>query len=111
MTNYDADYFIYKFKAIPEGEWCKGKFKYSNKFCALGHCGARTGYVKGIPEADALSDLFEKNICEELVEINDGTSGEYLQKSPKQRILAALRDIKDKDIGICKSGTPCCSEG
>jgi len=41
---YDANYFIVKFEAIPEGQWHTGD--YVNKddprcLCALGHCDAR----------------------------------------------------------------------
>lgn len=37
--NYDVDYFINKFEAIPEEMWCVGLWVDSEgRKCALGHC-------------------------------------------------------------------------
>lgn len=51
MTQYTPQYFIDKFEAIPEENWC-------------------------------------------ISSVNDGLDERYQQPTPKQRILAALRDIQ-----------------
>lgn len=117
-TKYTVDYFINKFEAIPEFEYNVGELRNdynSDQKCALGHCNA-TNNKLGI-EASMLNKLFdvlhisEKPSCEKLWNfeltnrdgdflsgkvacINDGECNEYLQETPKQRILAALYDIK-----------------
>lgn len=97
-TQYDVNYFIRKFEAIPEGEWHSGNYYNHDKtrFCALGHCGGRIrndGCAESTDESRSLGDLFIH--CGLLVGfINDGRHGHYPQPTPKQRILAALADIK-----------------
>ena len=91
---YDVDYFINKFEAIPEEQWCTGAFSLcdeneNTQHCALGHCGYGVG-TKTV-EGEALISLFEPEL---LPMINDDRSIEYSQSTPKQRILAALYDIK-----------------
>jgi hypothetical protein len=90
---YDVDYFIAKFEAIPEDEWCVGHFiSMDGTKCALGHCGDEgTG---DSPEANALGCLFP--YLGDVININDGRHSDYPQPTPKQRILAALNDIKKK---------------
>lgn len=91
MTTYDVDYFIAKFEAIPEGAWCVGAFRKGIQCCALGHCGDSED-VETPEEAAALRDV----LCWAVARINDGEDYRYEQPTPKQRILAALRDIKAK---------------
>lgn len=84
--NYDAKYFIKKFEAIPEEMWVAGEIVGPNfESCALGHCvmEGTDGY---------LSVLLKYNAAE----INDGEVERYQQDTPKQRILAALRDVKNE---------------
>lgn len=93
---YTVDYFIDKFSKIPEDKWQMGGYhnKDKTKFCAFGHCGIDeySGW-KSKSEADALL-----NILPIAVSVNDGEHEDYRQLTPKQRILAALNDIKKKMI-------------
>ncbi len=88
---YTVDYFLQKLGAVPESNWCVGYFVYGSNHCALGHCG-ETSY--GVTqESLALFGLFVDNHMD-VVGVNDGQIKEYYQSTPKQRVLAALRDIK-----------------
>ncbi len=87
MTPYNRDYFIAKFEAIPDEKWTTGVFVHGDRCCALGHCGPNIGYYT--PEAFALSSM----LGHQASFINDGFDSRYLQPTPKQRILAALRDL------------------
>jgi hypothetical protein len=94
---YTAQYFLTKLEPIPEEDWCVDHYKYHGACCAMGHCGAREG--ERLPdEARALQKIFlDANMC--VGNINDtGFSREfhYEEPTPKQRILAALRDIQAK---------------
>jgi hypothetical protein len=94
-TEYTVDYFIAKFKAIPEEKWCVEAYKDdSGRCCALGHCMA-----EDTPEVEAsfesIYGLFTR-IFAGPTTVNDGRDPRYPQPTPKQRILAALRDIKAK---------------
>lgn len=92
MTNFDVDYFLAKFEAIPEEEWCREKLSdYNGRHCAMGHCGCRdNGEITA--EASALDNLFDKYLSMPVVDVNDFL--DIQGRTPKQRILAALRDIK-----------------
>jgi len=93
MTTYNADYFIAKFEAIPEEMWTTKTFlNDQGQCCALGHCGARDG-TNMTAEGEALLDLFSA-FPKGVVSTNDTPS---LHSTPKQRILAALHDIKAKE--------------
>lgn len=89
---YDIDYFIKKFRAIPDSKWYSGNLSNPanpEQKCALGHCGAKftiDGYTE---EAKALFAILGQ-----VGWINDGGVYEYQQKKPKARVLAALRDKK-----------------
>lgn len=91
---FTVDYFIEKFEKIPEERWTTGVYSKDDGQCALGHCGMNTGIIKYNTEADALWDLVYYNIGLSVVRINDAYEKRYSQRTPKQRILAALRDIK-----------------
>lgn len=82
---YTVDYFIKKFEAIPEELWCVNAFHAGNKSCALGHCMDVSNNA-----AACLSKILNYNVGQ----INDGEANGYQQPTPKQRILAALHDIK-----------------
>jgi hypothetical protein len=88
---YTVDYFINKFKAIPSSKWTTGQYTIGTKCCALGHCGER-GLGVGGPEAKALGEMLRTGST--VVKINDGEHPLYLQKTPRARILAALKDLK-----------------
>lgn len=103
---YDVDYFIKKFQAIPEGKWAERFFDIDDKYCANGHCGMREANCDETHEAIALAAILSPlkkdhwetfggdPIYEVTANINDGETLEYPQPTPKQRILAALHDIK-----------------
>jgi hypothetical protein len=87
---YTVDYFIKKFEAIPEDKitgsiWWSAE---SNCGCAHGHCGVR--YEKGETEESRGLLVFLPLASA----ITVGTHSRYQQPTPKQRILAALYDIK-----------------
>lgn len=101
---YNVDYFIKKFEAIPEEKWCiDDQNDDYGRHCAYGHC-AHTSRQ----EENAFHDFdLEKSknifltptVCKKmqktkLADINNGYYREYQQPTPKQRILAALYDIK-----------------
>lgn len=99
---YDVDYFLKKFDAIPEDDWCAGAFADSNgRHCAYGHCGVyevkEEGCITEIStsEGDQLEAMFESSGMHAHL-VNDGDTPAYQQPTPKQRILAALHDIKAK---------------
>jgi hypothetical protein len=93
---YDIDYFINKFEDIPEDKWCNEYYvdpKDETKRCSLGHCGCLE-FEDANPEADALDRIFV-NQGYAVSYVNDGMVEEYSQPTPKQRILAALKHIKE----------------
>lgn len=95
---YDVSYFIRKFEAIPEDQWCRGNYEENGSHCAYGHCGVNNGNAmpNEMPkEARLMGSLFNV-INSTVVYVNDGTDIRYQQHTPKQRILAALHDIKMK---------------
>lgn len=106
---YNVDYFIKKSEAIPEDRWAVGHFVAGDASCAQGHCGVRIDqwdnaaqerYFKNIdmfPEAASLIRLFQPNYYDTgvvVAKINNGAHPDYRQPTPKQRILAALYEIK-----------------
>lgn len=93
---YTIDYFINKFSAIPEKMWTIRTRGYDDNgpHCALGHCDEswkRWGN-KGAEET-ALIKIFDDDGLK-IIRINNGDCPKYQQPTPKQRILAALHDIK-----------------
>lgn len=117
MTNYNVDYFIKKFEAIPENKWAVRSFIVRKKrtfrkplvqCCAQGWCNINGSNVERIvigddttnKEALALYALFPplRNGLQwrlPIGEINNGEDMRYQQPTPKQRVLAALYDIKN----------------
>lgn len=112
----DAQYFINKFEAIPEEKWCIGEFAGKDGAkCANGHCGVtQLDHFYFTRESRALQRVFANTIVHyssgRIAEdhfypdgqrysniaaaINNSNTIEYQQDTPKQRILAALRDIQ-----------------
>lgn len=89
---YTIDYFLDKFSKIPERFWMTLGYSFGDQCCSLGHCGARA--CMPTDESDALIRLFE-NIGAHPATVNDGKDIlRYYQTTPRQRILAALLDIK-----------------
>ncbi len=104
---YNSDYFLSFYENIPENEWATGKFVTSDgKKDAYGHLGV-THFVVG-DKAIALRSLFDKHNLWVGV-INDGIAGKhylpethqinksFTQSTPKQRIISALKYIKDRE--------------
>jgi hypothetical protein len=111
-TPFTVDYFIEKFSNIPEERWAVGTFedaaadKMNPKYDAQAFCGvtpankflvfnAKT--IHEVPyylhEAWSLVRLFGRG-DRKVSAVNNGTTKAYPQKTPKQRILACLADIK-----------------
>jgi hypothetical protein len=88
---HDADYFLKKFEAIPEGQWCVGMFTdEKNRHCALGWCESKK-------EQSELERLFKKlNLT--VPSVNDYRHTDYPQPTPRQRIIAALCDIRETKL-------------
>lgn len=85
--NYDVDYFLAKFEAIPEDQWCTSvTTDLRGRHCAYGHC-------SNAGENAGLCDLMHEGGLKTST-VNDGGDPFYQQPTPRQRILAALRDIK-----------------
>lgn len=59
--DYNIQYFIDKFEAIPEENWCTGTLKDGNRLCAFGHCNMEIldmPHILSNPEARALLSIF-----------------------------------------------------
>lgn len=111
-TIYDVDYFLRKFHSIPEEGVIAHDQGRNGRHCAIGWCkNAHGAYgnsdVYGSKEAAALTKLFISAgiVCNDpyytergwsVAEVNNGDNERYQQDTPKQRILAALYDIKAK---------------
>lgn len=98
MSNekYTVDYFIEKFKRIPEDRWCTGKLKTENEsHCALGWCGV-TSMANLNKESKALVALFSERWLS-VAGVNDGWDSRFNLETPKERILAALDYIKSRE--------------
>lgn len=100
-TIYNVDYFIAKYTAIPEELWTVDTREDGfGRRCAHGHCAPTNvnAYQScNTPEEvalRALSDLQDDDCF--FVNVNNGRHRKYKQSTPKQRILAALYDIKAK---------------
>jgi len=110
---YTVDYFINKFEAIPEKDWIVGIFMdHHGRCCAQGHCIFNRGYYdpmeviiqRATPTSEVYSLIslfgFRKVGIDEhiiIALINNGDDPRYQQPTPKQRVLAALYDLKAKE--------------
>lgn len=95
---YTVEYFIQKFKTIPEDRWYEGSLydKESDSSCALGHCGM-TSFNHTTQEAVELAMTLGTTV-EGVADINDGHYD--VGNTPKERILAAL--YRKKQLGESK---------
>lgn len=100
--DYNVDYFIKMFSAIPENLWCiRTTLNDKGQRCAYGHT-RQMGVVNefenlDIKYRDRLKLTWIGNAYKQqtvFADINNGYYAEYQQLTPKQRILAALHDIK-----------------
>lgn len=92
---YNVDYFLNKFKDIPPELWCIKSYSRGAARCAVGHCRSAENFSLPTNESAALVRLFVRNLVENPTEINDGLVPVFPQKTPKERILAALEKIKE----------------
>ncbi len=93
-TSYTVDFFIEKFEGIPENRWIVGDYINDRGCCAYGHCGMSGAFMVLNDQARQLYEIFKGNVNNYPNYINDGHDKRYPQSTPKQRILAALYDIK-----------------
>lgn len=91
--------FIDFFSAIPEERWCTGTYEIDGRQCAWNFLRYKEQFNRMIPLINLIA---EKNghptslIGIPLLPlINDGKAKCYPQPTPKQRILAALNDVKN----------------
>jgi len=99
-NKFTIDYFIKKFQKIPSSEIGKGKLA---DHCAMWHVGIkelRSDYVAKTVEAKAFVKIFGN--FENIYNTNDrerNFNGIHLTgRTPKERILRALKMIKSKKI-------------
>lgn len=92
MRQYTVDFFIKRFEIISEDKWCIENYRENEKRCVLGHCGATISKLTKM--STALDNLTFRCLHKNIADINDGEAKGYKQKTPKQRVLAALKDIK-----------------
>jgi hypothetical protein len=106
-TNYDVDYFIRKFEAIPESLWTVNTRHENGKRCALGWCYVTSAEAEASMLPPYVDNEEDKALCALVMflheynsdiygmgGINNGVYKSYQQSTPKQRVLAALQDIK-----------------
>lgn len=100
---YDVNYFLAKFQNTRDDQWCMYTFQDEyGRCCALGWCGMGSlrDDIQEVPEeAISLLKLFRESaglLTNLIANINDGHDKRYQQPTPKERILAALMDIKNK---------------
>jgi hypothetical protein len=108
---YTTTYFIEKFSAIAEERWTvRTQQDDYGRRCAFGHCMSQDeirhgrhieSYGHETDEGEALSILFlnagirhASAHCSGVTAVNNGEHPKYRQHTPKERILAALYDIK-----------------
>ena len=118
QVNYNCDYYIDKFRAIPDSQWAIGtRLLDDGSKCALGHLeddyytsshGCQLlGIIKLFKDMSVhiiKKDSFNAYDIGDIVKdarfivaaINNGETAEYQQATPKERILAVLEDIKAK---------------
>lgn len=99
---YTKEYFIAKFEAIHEDHWCVGVIqdKYGAR-CARGHCFKTVNSYEDFrlcalfqPKEDYFAGFFGERLVPVIIAlINNGQDSRYQQPTPKQRVLAALRDL------------------
>lgn len=98
FMDFSLEYFINKFEAIPEKNWIVGWYwgytnesGYEKAYCVLGHCRYKIG--KPSEEGNKLIKLFkDNNLC--VMDVNDGRDEQFHQKTPKERILTALKGFQ-----------------
>jgi hypothetical protein len=94
MSQFTPKYFVKKFEAIPDDQWCTGTLSEGdNRFCALGHLGLRDYYDEPTDEVRAITAMFppcapRHDYWSGVAELNDGDPKDGM--TPKQRVLGGL---------------------
>lgn len=87
------------YKEIPENGWCEyNLINHDGQCCANGLIGARPNnrYPENVMTLAEL--LGERRYSGILADVNNGFTHVYTQPTPKQRVLAFLKDkIRDKE--------------
>lgn len=111
---FNVDYFITKFEAIPEDKWCvRTRDNGQGQRCAHGHCAGDSphsyglytdeelGLIRLAAEARSLGLAYFVRTCRTgFANINNDACEYYPQETPKQRVLAVLRDIKKLQTSV-----------
>lgn len=113
---YDVHYFIKKFEAIPDEKIIELKLinglggRCANGWCGVNVDGGLTDESRALQQVASVLTVTEVNTSQPIIEysvysrkmavINNGDSNEYRQPTPKQRILAALYDIRDMQDAV-----------
>lgn len=119
-TIYNVDYFIKKFSPISEDRWITHVFTLGDSCCAQGHCGMSNLTANRVwmnldrisilepelHEGASLCRLFQStpDSFTLIGSINNGDDPRYQQPTAKQRVLAALYDLKAKEQPEIKTG-------
>lgn len=91
---YSIDEIIDYISKTNETEWCVDKVRTGNKNCFFWHLHKM---CKDDKEATFNWDMFEEIWATTymIYPVNDGENQKYQQSTPKQRILAYLKDLKN----------------
>ena len=92
---YNKEYFIAKFEAIPEEKWITDKLTDDcdkESHCAFGHCGMRV-FGNYTYESLGLKDLFATKKTSVIAVNDDDNQEKYKGNTPKERILNFLKSI------------------
>lgn len=99
---YDVDFYIKFFSGIPEDKWAEFERVTSDgRRCAHGHCStSHDNFVSTTtPREKGLCDIAIKHLHRYgIAQINNGCHSDYVQSTPKQRVIAFLNDVKDKEL-------------
>lgn len=89
-----ASEFIAFFEAIPEEKWCTGTYHDGDRHCAYGHLiiADLENHSEDSEQFGLLMGFNRYSVSS----VNDGDCRSFTQPTPKQRILAALREIEGK---------------
>jgi hypothetical protein len=102
---FSLEYFVNKFEAVPDELWWTGTYfnEDRTKRCALGWCfevdPKNSRRLEMGDEFARLENLMRTYLDKGTDPINDGKVKQFNQPTPKQRVLAALKEcirIRDK---------------
>lgn len=83
------DDFIKFYEGIPEEDWCTEVYEDGFRCCAFGHLGERNDQWSN-------NGMRLFNLITTSISVNDGKNPRFPQPTPKARILAALREVKER---------------